>query len=89
MGLARGRSGKGGGGGIAVERVPVFTNVGPPPGSIAETYDWLRAAIGARSHAVLDDGASGKPEGVVVRDGRRAIAKIRFEDYERTLGTRR
>jgi hypothetical protein len=42
-----------------------------------------------RSRCTLDDGADGVPEGVVVRrPDRKAIAKIRREDYERTLKRR-
>jgi hypothetical protein len=43
-----------------------------------------------RSRCTLDDGAEGVPEGVVVRTpDRKAIAKIRREDYERTLKRRK
>jgi hypothetical protein len=41
------------------------------------------------SRCTLDDGADGVPEGVVVRSlDRKCIAKIRREDYERTLKRR-
>jgi RNA ligase len=58
-----------------------------PPESIADTSSWLHRTI-SRSYAVLDDGAKGRPEGLVVRSNDRSkIAKIRFEDYRRTLGS--
>lgn len=60
----------------------------PPPLSVEETYEWLKKAI-TKSLVVLDDKAQGKPEGIVVRtETREYIAKIRFEDYERTMRTR-
>ncbi|MBY0524418.1 MAG: RNA ligase family protein [Gemmataceae bacterium] len=43
-----------------------------------------------RSRCTLDEGADGVPEGVVVRSpDRKSIAKIRREDYERTLKRRK
>jgi hypothetical protein len=64
--------------------VPLLTDVKPPPAAVADTHQWLTAAL-ASTHAALDDTAKGKPEGVVVRTADRGrIAKIRFEDYERT-----
>jgi hypothetical protein len=39
-----------------------------------------------KTHCPLDDGALNRPEGVVVRTPSRShIAKLRFEDYERTV----
>lgn len=73
---------------IGALRVPTLTSVPALPGSIAETHEWLRTITGERSRATLDPEAGGKPEGVVVRDDKRKIAKVRFEDYERTLGKR-
>ena len=56
----------------------------PPPLAPGEMLGWLREALPDGTRAVLDAGALGKPEGVVVRTpGRGSIAKIRFEDYER------
>jgi hypothetical protein len=65
-------------------RVPVLTVEHPLPTSVADTHAWLRALL-TESHARLDDTGQGRPEGVVVRTpDRSSIAKIRFEDYERT-----
>ncbi|MGC4033703.1 MAG: RNA ligase family protein [Tepidisphaeraceae bacterium] len=59
-------------------------NTSPPPIELEETMAWLQQAI-KRSH-VADADAYGNPEGVVVRtNDRKSIAKIRFEDYRRTL----
>lgn len=59
--------------------------IGPVPTDIRETAAFLRAAI-PTSLATLDAQGGGRPEGLVVRTpDRRAIAKLRFEDYERTL----
>jgi hypothetical protein len=59
---------------IHINRVPAF---------IADTHKWLQATIN-QSHVVLDDGAGGRPEGIVLRaQDRKAIVKLRFEDYER------
>lgn len=50
-----------------------------------EVLAWLRENL-PMSQAVLDDSAGGKPEGLVIRTpDRKAIVKVRFEDYERTL----
>ena len=55
-----------------------------PSGSIQEVYDWLKTKI-TTTECGLDNGALGKPEGIVVRSANRnKIAKLRFEDYERT-----
>lgn len=55
------------------------------PVDIQETLSWLETSA-ARSLAPLDEGAGRRAEGVVVRSGdRSSIAKIRFEDYRRTL----
>jgi hypothetical protein len=59
------------------------------PSSVEYTYNWLKSTISA-SAAKLDLDAPGQPEGVIVRTRDRSrIAKIRFEDYERTLGVGR
>lgn len=47
--------------------------------------DWLHR-VTPNTKVRLDDGAKAKSEGVVVRTNDRSkIAKIRYEDYERTL----
>lgn len=66
--------------------VPVL-NASPPPTDIAGTYDWLRETVSATRCAMGCDG--GQAEGVVIRTPDRSrIAKIRFDDYRRTLGKR-
>jgi hypothetical protein len=71
--------------GLGLDRVPVLAPPHPVPATITATHDWLRALL-TQTHARLDDSGRGKPEGVVVRSAhRRRIAKIRFEDYERTV----
>ncbi len=57
------------------------------PTGLEETYRFL-LGCGA-SRCKLDDAAEGVPEGVVVRSPDRSrIAKLRREDYERTLRRR-
>jgi len=52
---------------------------------LVETFDWLKSKI-KKTQVGLDEGAQGRPEGLVVRSADRSkIAKIRFEDYERTM----
>ena len=56
------------------------------PTALSETYAWLRQAMPNGTLSGLD-GKAGKPEGVVIRSpSRDFIAKVRLEDYERTLG---
>jgi RNA ligase len=70
---------------LGLPRVPVLAVDEPLPASVAETHEWLCKLL-TETHARLDDTGKGRPEGVVVRTADRArIAKIRFEDYERTL----
>jgi hypothetical protein len=58
------------------------------PTSLESTHRFLLSF--ERSLCTLDDGAEGVPEGVVVRSpDRKSIAKIRREDYERTLKRRK
>ena len=58
------------------------------PTDLAETYRFLLKF--ESSHCKLDEDANGVPEGVVVRSSDRSrIAKIRREDYERTLKCRK
>jgi hypothetical protein len=55
------------------------------PTSLKDTLSWMKSTIGL-THAPLDSGAIGMPEGIVVRSADRTkIAKLRFEDYERTF----
>jgi RNA ligase len=69
---------------LGLPRVPVLPVDEPVPATVADTHEWLRKLL-TESHARLDDTGRGKPEGVVVRTADRSrIAKIRFEDYERT-----
>lgn len=59
------------------------------PVSIADTAAWLAAKL-ERTRCSLDDGAGGAPEGLIVRSqSRDRIAKLRFEDYRRTLKSAR
>jgi len=74
---------------LEIARVPVLSGTpASPPCGVAETYEWLgqfRTSLAALSPR----GAGRRSEGVVVRTRDRSkIAKIRFEDYERTLGAR-
>lgn len=53
--------------------------------SLKETYEGLIQTI-SKTKVLLNDSGSGVPEGVIVRNENRSkIAKIRFEDYRRTL----
>jgi hypothetical protein len=55
------------------------------PTSLSYTHKWLGMRL-KETWAPLDSDAIGRPEGIVVRSADRAkIAKLRFEDYERTL----
>ncbi|NUT04037.1 MAG: hypothetical protein HOV76_11200 [Hamadaea sp.] len=55
------------------------------PTDIAETKAFLDKWM-PTTLAALDDDAAGRPEGIVLRSpDRAAIAKARFQDYERTL----
>jgi hypothetical protein len=55
------------------------------PVTILETQQYLSSVI-SKSQALLDDSGKGSPEGLVVRNATRTkIAKIRYEDYTRTL----
>lgn len=57
----------------------------PIPTDIKETFDWLKSQIKV-SNVVLDNSAIGKPEGIVIRtEDRSRIAKLRFDEYERTF----
>jgi hypothetical protein len=55
------------------------------PASVADTAAWLASKLD-RTRCALDDGAGGAPEGVIIRSlTRDRIAKLRFEDYRRTM----
>jgi len=55
------------------------------PTGLLEVYDWITERLSDGTQAPLDY-CGGRAEGVVVRTPDRSkIAKIRFEDYERTL----
>lgn len=69
---------------IGVDRTPRIEASAPPEG-VAETFAWLKATL-PKTLAPLSEGANGHPEGLVVRaNDRSVIAKIRYEDYERTV----
>lgn len=72
---------------FSVERVPSLTEIDSLPTTIEATYEWLKQF--EKSKCDLG-GGKGRAEGVVVRTAdRKTIAKLRFEDYERTLGVKR
>jgi RNA ligase len=55
------------------------------PSTLEDAHKWL-AEILPTTNVALDEGALGRPEGVVLRgDDRSVIAKARLQDYERTL----
>ena len=59
------------------------------PTGIEETQAFLTRHL-PLTQVALDEGAGGRPEGIVLRTGDRAvIAKARFKDYQRTLKRRR
>ena len=61
---------------------------GELPEGIEEMRDFLTRYLPA-TQVALDDGAGGRPEGVVLRTtARTVIAKARFQDYQRTLKRR-
>jgi hypothetical protein len=75
---------------LALEPVPALFEVDAVelPGSVAEAHAFLRERLPA-TRCKLDEGGGGAPEGVVIRTrDRRAIAKLRFEDYERAARKR-
>lgn len=58
------------------------------PKGIDETLDALKAILPS-TMASIDESAMGKAEGIVVRTAeRKTIAKLRFQDYERTIRKR-
>lgn len=69
-----------------LSQVPMLavTNGGLPT-KLEATYEFLQQTVPA-SCCLLDSEAKGKAEGLVMRNkDRTKIAKVRFEDYERTL----
>lgn len=69
---------------LGLASVPMLGHVHDVPKSLGATFDWLTKTVGDLTHAGLD--AIGKPEGVVIRTpGRKRIAKLRIEDYQRAL----
>ncbi|MFM9452544.1 RNA ligase family protein [Streptomyces europaeiscabiei] len=58
------------------------------PTGLKEMQDFLAEQLPA-TRAALDDGGTGRPEGIVLRTADRSvIAKARFEDYARTFNSR-
>ena len=75
--------------GFTLSLVPRWSITEPLPLGVADTYEWLKGQI-QQTACGLDEGAGGRPEGLVVRTlDRSKIVKIRFEDYERTLKRKR
>jgi hypothetical protein len=73
-----------------IELTPRLATVaaGELPEGIEEMQDFLNRCLPA-TQVALDDGAGGRPEGVVLRTtARTVIAKARFQDYQRTLKRR-
>jgi hypothetical protein len=69
---------------LGLETVPAL-QVSPLPTGVFETHQWLGDNI-TKTLCALEPTALMQPEGIVVRTAdRRKIAKIRYEDYERTL----
>lgn len=72
---------------LGLKRVPnIFEGAGEEvPTSISGVLDFLKAKI-PNTLCSLDEGAGGKPEGMVIRSSdRQTIVKLRYEDYERTM----
>ena len=70
---------------LGIARVP-HRKASAPPTGVKETLEWLKETVGSKTGAPLVGVLGGPPEGVVVRTtDRKKIAKIRYEDYQRTL----
>lgn len=68
-----------------LELTPRIGEVDLLPNGIEETDAFLKATI-PTSQCRLDDEGEGKPEGLVARTHDRSqIAKLRFDDYQRTI----
>lgn len=62
---------------------PRIATIKSLPSDIEETYEFLKQWL-PKTQVAIDAGAGGKAEGIVARTvSRSAIAKLRFEDYER------
>lgn len=75
---------------IGFQTVPALldTDAAELPTDLEETYQYILKF--QQSRCKLDEKANGEPEGVVIRSPDRSrIAKLRREDYERTLRRRR
>lgn len=73
--------------GLSLARVPPLGKVTSVPTTIEATFEWLKTFDKSK---VDLGGGKGRAEGVVVRTADRSrITKLRFEDYERTLGVKR
>lgn len=71
---------------IEAPLTPRLEVAGEVPTGHADVLDWLSELLPA-TRCALDDSALGEPEGVIVRnEDRTRIAKIRYQDYRRTLG---
>ncbi|OUL27001.1 hypothetical protein BV375_20155 [Nostoc sp. 106C] len=65
------------------ELTPRLATVAALPTSIQEAHEFLKSIL-PKTNVALDAGANGRGEGIVARtNSRSAIAKLRFEDYER------
>jgi len=72
-----------------IPRTPRLTTDLAVPTEIESTLEFLQRVIPA-SQVKLDKTAGGRAEGVVIRTTDRSkIAKLRYEDYERTLRARK
>lgn len=70
--------------GLSLARVPTRDKLTSLPTALDDTYHWLKTYEWSECNL---GGGKGRAEGVVVRTAdRQTIAKIRLEDYERTLG---
>jgi hypothetical protein len=66
-----------------LQLTPRIAKVTSLPVTIQETHEFLKAIL-PQTNVALDAGARGRAEGIVARTiYRSAIAKLRFEDYER------
>tara|TARA_B100001778_G_scaffold334984_1_gene350327 strand:- start:10489 stop:11286 length:798 start_codon:yes stop_codon:yes gene_type:complete len=70
-------------------RLSMPSELSKVPDSVHDGLQWLRVMIN-QTHCNLDGNADMTPEGIVVRAKDRSfIAKIRYEDYERTARARK
>lgn len=67
----------------------VTLNASDLPSGLEQANDFLERTL-SKSRCLLDDNAGGRPEGIVVRTSNRSqIAKLRFQDYRKTLKRRK